>query len=155
MVDVRQRCACLNVRSNRDEQFDACAEVEDIVANNGSFYLTGAALFYLVSIGAILSTMVVIRTGISSTGRSLEITEVSDVSTYTLTSGSSTTIRDLIATIRRSAAPARSCEVTNRMPRPWLHGTRSLLAASGGTAHAAVHCIFFNYWPDYFQKISR
>jgi hypothetical protein len=66
------------------------------VANNGGFYLTGAAMFYLVSIGAILSTMVVIRTGISSTGRSLEVTEASDVSTYTLTTGSSTTIRDLI-----------------------------------------------------------
>ncbi len=74
----------------------SATEVEDVVANNGGFYLTGAAMFYLLSIGAILSTMVVIRTGISSTGRSLEIDEVSDVSTYTLTSGSSTTIRDLI-----------------------------------------------------------
>ena len=74
----------------------SATEVEDVVANNGGFYLTGAAMFYLVSIGAILSTMVVIRTGISSTGRSLEITEASDVSTYTLTTGSSTTIRDLI-----------------------------------------------------------
>ena len=35
-------------------------EVEDVVANNGGFYLTGAALFYLASIGTILSTMVVI-----------------------------------------------------------------------------------------------
>ena len=74
----------------------SATEVEDVVANNGGFYLTGAAMFYLVSIGAILSTMVVIRTGISSTGRSLELTEASDVSTYTLTTGSSTTIRDLI-----------------------------------------------------------
>ena len=74
----------------------AASEVEDVVANNGGFYLTGAALFYLAAIGAILSTMVVIRTGIASTGRSIEVNDVSDVATYTLTSGSTTTIRDLI-----------------------------------------------------------
>ena len=74
----------------------AASEIEDVVANNGGFYLTGAALFYLASIGAILSTMVVIRTGIASTGRSVEVNDASDVATYTLTSGSSTTIRDLI-----------------------------------------------------------
>ena len=74
----------------------ATSEIEDVVANNGGFYLTGAALFYLAAIGTILSTMVVIRTGIASTGRSMDVTDVSDVSTYTLTSGSSTTIRDLI-----------------------------------------------------------
>lgn len=74
----------------------AASEIEDVVANNGGFYLTGAALFYLAAIGAILSTMVVIRTGIASTGRSIEVNDVSDVATYTLTSGSSTTIRDLI-----------------------------------------------------------
>ncbi|MEL0181538.1 MAG: EF-hand domain-containing protein [Candidatus Poseidoniales archaeon] len=74
----------------------AASEIEDVVANNGGFYLTGAALFYLAAIGAILSTMVVIRTWIASTGRSIEVNDVSDVVTYTLTSGSSTTIRDLI-----------------------------------------------------------
>ncbi len=74
----------------------ATSEVEDVVANNGGFYLTGAALFYLASIGIILSTMVVIRTGIASTGRAIAVTDVSDVASYTLTSGSSTTIRDLI-----------------------------------------------------------
>jgi len=74
----------------------ASSEIEDVVANNGGFYLTGAALFYLAAIGAILSTLVVIRTGIASTGRSIEVNDVSDVATYTLTSGSSTTIRDLI-----------------------------------------------------------
>lgn len=74
----------------------AASEIEDVVADNGGFYLTGAALFYLAAIGAILSTMVVIRTGIASTGRSIEVNDVSDVATYTLTSGSSTTIRDLI-----------------------------------------------------------
>ena len=74
----------------------AASEIEDVVANNGGFYLTGAALFYLAAIGAILSTLVVIRTGIASTGRSIEVNDVSDVATYTLTSGSSTTIRDLI-----------------------------------------------------------
>ena len=48
----------------------ATSEIEDVVANNGGFYLTGAALFYLAAIGAILSTMVVIRTGIA--GRSFD-----------------------------------------------------------------------------------
>ena len=67
-----------------------------MIANNGGFYLTGSGLFYLVGIGSILATMVVIRTGISATGRALDVTETSDVSTYTLTAGSSTTIRDLI-----------------------------------------------------------
>ena len=74
----------------------AASEVEDVVANSGGFYLTGAAMFYLASIGTILSTMVVIRTGISSTGRTLAAEETSDMASYTLTSGSSTTIRDLI-----------------------------------------------------------
>jgi hypothetical protein len=74
----------------------AASAIEDVVADNGSFYLTGAALFYLASIGTILSTMVVIRTGISATGRSMAVEETSDMVTYTLTSGSSTTIRDLI-----------------------------------------------------------
>ena len=74
----------------------ATSEVEDVVANNGGFYLTGAALFYLAAIGTILSTMVVIRTGIASTGRAIAVTDASDVASYTLTSGSSTTIRDLI-----------------------------------------------------------
>ena len=53
-------------------------------------------MFYLASIGTILSTMVVIRTGISATGRSMAVEEASDMVAYTLTSGSSTTIRDLI-----------------------------------------------------------
>ena len=74
----------------------AASEVEDVVANSGGFYLTGAGMFYLASIGTILSTMVVIRTGISATGRSVTVEEASDMATYTLTSGSSTTIRDLI-----------------------------------------------------------
>lgn len=74
----------------------AASEVEDVVANNGGFFLTGAALFYLLGIGTILATMVTIRTGISSTGRSIDATVSSDVATYTLTTGSSTTIRSLI-----------------------------------------------------------
>ena len=40
--------------------------------------------------------MVVIRTGIASTGRAIAVTDASDVASYTLTTGSSTTIRDLI-----------------------------------------------------------
>lgn len=74
----------------------AASEVEDVVANNGGFYLTGAGLFYLLGIGAILATMVTIRTGISASGRTLEANDESDVSTYTLVAGSSTTIRALI-----------------------------------------------------------
>jgi hypothetical protein len=74
----------------------AASEVEDVVANNGGFYLTGSALFYLLGIGAILATMVTIRTGISATGRSFDSTVSSDMSTYTLVEGSSTTIRSLI-----------------------------------------------------------
>ena len=74
----------------------AASEVEDVVANNGGFYLTGSALFYLLGIGAILATMVTIRTGISATGRSIDSTVSSDMSTYTLVEGSSTTIRSLI-----------------------------------------------------------
>ena len=53
-----------------------------MIASNGGFYLTGSGLFYLVGIGSILATMVVIRTGISATGRALNVTETSDVSTY-------------------------------------------------------------------------
>ena len=74
----------------------ASSGVEDAVADNASFYLTGSALFYLLGLGAILATMVMIRTGIAATGRSLEVTVVSDVSTYTLVPGSSTSIRALI-----------------------------------------------------------
>ena len=74
----------------------AASEVEDVVANNGGFYLTGSALFYLVGIGAILSAMVVIRTGISATGRTVVASESSDMATFTLVPGSSTTIRQLI-----------------------------------------------------------
>ena len=74
----------------------ASSEIEDVVANSGGFYLTGSALFYLASIGTILSTMVVIRTGISASGRSVAVEETSDMASYTLTSGSSTTIRELI-----------------------------------------------------------
>jgi hypothetical protein len=74
----------------------AASEIEDVVANNGGFYLTGAALFYLLGIGTIFATLVTIRTGISSTGRTVDATVVSDVSSYTLVAGSSTTIRALI-----------------------------------------------------------
>ena len=74
----------------------AASELEDVVANNGGFYLTGSALFYLLGIGTILATMVTIRTGISATGRSVDSTTSSDMSSYTLVEGSSTTIRALI-----------------------------------------------------------
>lgn len=74
----------------------AASEVEDVVANSGGFYLTGAGVFYLLSIGTILATMVTIRTGISATGRSLDATVASDMASYTMVPGASTTIRKLI-----------------------------------------------------------
>jgi hypothetical protein len=74
----------------------ASSGVEDVVANSGGFFLTGSGLFYLMGIGTILATLVTIRTGISATGRSIEVTAASDVAKYTLVAGSSTTIRSLI-----------------------------------------------------------
>ena len=74
----------------------ASSNIEDVVADSGSFYLTGAGLFYLLGIGTILATMVMIRTGISATGRSIETQVTTDVATYTMVPGSSTTIRALI-----------------------------------------------------------
>ncbi|MBR67917.1 MAG: hypothetical protein CMA86_00190 [Euryarchaeota archaeon] len=74
----------------------AASEVEDVVANSGGFYLTGSGVFYLLSIGTILATMVTIRTGISATGRSLDATVASDMASYTMVPGASTTIRKLI-----------------------------------------------------------
>lgn len=74
----------------------ASSEIEDVVANNGGFYLTGSGLFYLLGIGTILATMVTIRTGISATGRTLDAKISSDMASYTIVPGASTTIRDLI-----------------------------------------------------------
>jgi hypothetical protein len=74
----------------------ATSGIEDAVAPSGGFFLTGAAMFYLLGIGAILSTLVTIRTGIAPSSRSVDAETVSDVSTYTLVTGSSTTIRTLI-----------------------------------------------------------
>lgn len=74
----------------------ATSGIEDAVAPSGGFFLTGAAMFYLLGIGTILGTLVTIRTGISSTGRSVSSETISDVNTYTLVAGSSTTIRTLI-----------------------------------------------------------
>jgi hypothetical protein len=70
--------------------------IEDVVAPSGGFFLTGAGMFYILGIGSILATLVTIRTGISSSGRSVSTETVSDVNTYTLVAGSSTTIRTLI-----------------------------------------------------------
>lgn len=70
--------------------------IEDAAAPSGGFFLTGAAIFYLLGIGTILATLVLIRTGVAPSGRSVVTETVSDVSTYTLVAGSSTTIRTLI-----------------------------------------------------------
>jgi len=66
------------------------------VSADGGFYLTGSALFYLVGIGAILASMTVIRTGIAPAKKSMDITSAQAMSSYTLTAGSTTTIRNLI-----------------------------------------------------------
>ena len=73
----------------------AASGVEDAVAQSGGFFLTGAAMFYLLGIGAIFATLVIIRTGIS-VGTRVEADQVSDVATYTMVEGSSTTIRQLL-----------------------------------------------------------
>ena len=70
--------------------------VEDVVASTGGFYLTAAAMFYLVTISVIMATLVLIRTGTSP----IRLTEIgsskSDVDTYTLVEGTTTTIQQLI-----------------------------------------------------------
>jgi hypothetical protein len=69
--------------------------VEDAVAQTEGFYLVGAALFYFTAIGAILATLIVIRTSASKLTSSHEQTSVSDISTYNLGDGT-TTIRTLL-----------------------------------------------------------
>jgi Ca2+-binding EF-hand superfamily protein len=69
--------------------------VEDAVAQTEGFYLVGAALFYFTAIGAILATLVVIRTSASKLTSSHSQTSVSDINTYNLGDGV-TTIRTLL-----------------------------------------------------------
>jgi Ca2+-binding EF-hand superfamily protein len=69
--------------------------VEDAIAQTGGFYLVGAALFYFTAIGAILATLVVIRTSASQLTSSNAQTSVSDIDTYNLGDGT-TTIRTLL-----------------------------------------------------------
>ncbi|MDC0340854.1 hypothetical protein OAM96_02735 [Candidatus Poseidoniaceae archaeon] len=69
--------------------------VEDAVAQTEGFYLVGAALFYFTAIGAILATLVVIRTSASKITSNHSQTSVSDIDTYNLGDGT-TTIRTLL-----------------------------------------------------------
>jgi Ca2+-binding EF-hand superfamily protein len=69
--------------------------VEDAVAQTEGFYLVGAALFYFTAIGAIIATLVVIRTSASKLTSSHSQTSVSDINTYNLGDGT-TTIRALL-----------------------------------------------------------
>jgi hypothetical protein len=69
--------------------------VEDAVAQTEGFYLVGAALFYFTAIGAIMATLVVIRTSASKLTSSHSQTSVSDINTYNLGDGT-TTIRTLL-----------------------------------------------------------
>ena len=70
--------------------------IEDAVASTSGFYLTAAALFYLVAIAVVLSTLVLIRTGTSSQKLTEVASAESDVETYTLVEGTTTTIQQLI-----------------------------------------------------------
>ncbi len=70
--------------------------VEDVVASTSGFYLTAAAMFYLVAISVILSTLVLIRTSTSSQNLVELTSSESDVKTYTLVEGTTTTIQQLI-----------------------------------------------------------
>ena len=70
--------------------------VEDIVASNSGFYLVAAALFYLLPIGAILATLVLIRTGTSSDKIEEIGTQSSDIETYTMVEGTTTSIQELL-----------------------------------------------------------
>ena len=69
--------------------------VEDAVAQTEGFYLVGAALFYFTAIGAIMATLIVIRTSASKLTSSHPQTSVSDINTYNLGDGT-TTIRTLL-----------------------------------------------------------
>ena len=70
--------------------------VEDVVASTSGFYLTAAAMFYLVSISVVMATLVLIRTGTSSQELEELTSAESDVETYTLVDGTTTTIQQLI-----------------------------------------------------------
>ena len=70
--------------------------VEDVVASTSGFYLTAAAMFYLVSISVVMATLVLIRTGTSSHKLEELTTAETDVQTYTLVDGTTTTIQQLI-----------------------------------------------------------
>ena len=70
--------------------------VEDVIASTSGFYLTAAAMFYLVAISVVMATLVLIRTGTSSQKLEEVTTAESDVETYTLVDGTTTTIQQLI-----------------------------------------------------------
>jgi len=84
-----------NLIGNFTIQAVANSGVEDAVAQTEGFYLVGAALFYFTAIGAILATLVVIRTSSSKLTSSHSQTSVSDINTYNLGDGT-TTIRTLL-----------------------------------------------------------
>lgn len=69
--------------------------LEDVTADVGGYYLTGSVLFYILPIGALFATLLMIRTGISRSNQGAIVQEA-DIKSYTLVSGAKTTIRDLI-----------------------------------------------------------
>ena len=84
-----------NLLGDFTTQAVASSGVEDAVAQTGGFHLVGAALFYFTAIGAILATLVVIRTSSSKLTSSHTQASVSDIDTYNMGDGT-TTIRTLL-----------------------------------------------------------
>ena len=84
-----------NLLGDFTTQAVANSGVEDAVAQTGGFYLVGAALFYFTAIGAILATLIVIRTSSSQRTSSHTQSSVSDIDTYNMGDGT-TTIRTLL-----------------------------------------------------------
>ena len=70
--------------------------IEDAVASTAGFYLTAAAMFYLVTIAVVMATLVLIRTGTSAQSLKEVASSESDVDTFTLVGGTTTTIQQLI-----------------------------------------------------------
>ena len=70
--------------------------VEEVIASTSGFYLVASALFYLVPIAVIMATLVLIRTGTKSADLVELSSEVTDIDSYVLTEGTTTTIQQLL-----------------------------------------------------------
>ncbi len=70
--------------------------VEDVVASTSGFFLVASALFYLVPIASIMAALVLIRTGTKSADLEEIGSEVTDIDSYVILEGTSTTIQQLL-----------------------------------------------------------